>query len=423
MRLEKIMLTANKSYPAWRICIITALFPFYAFFQMNMLNVMSNELCQTFAMNAAELGLLSSLYFYANSLLLLPAGILLDFYAPRILILLSLVLIIAGTFLIAAAHAVEHIAIGRFITGMGHAFALISSFKIASRLFTSSQLAFAMGLIFTIALLGGVVAQVPMSLLSNSFGWRKALFIDGGIGIIILAAIIYTLNSLPSVMLDHDVGSGNRDPKYLLSDLKLISLNANNWFCSLHAGLLSLSVSILGALWGTAYLKESRHLGIIQASTVTTMIFIGLIIGSPFAGSISDRMQSRKKTMLVGSIISLFTISIILYQPQLAFSQLLVLFFFFGFFTSVQSLCFPAIAEINPKELVGTALGFCSIVVMLSEAISQTLFGWLMDYGNTLSHFDTTSLTHNYTYAVLLLPLSFILSIIAVMFFKDSLKR
>ena len=46
-----------------------------------------------------------------------------------------------------------------------------------------------MGLMLTMGLLGGVVAQTPFSLLAQSYSWRDALLIDAGIGLVVLALI------------------------------------------------------------------------------------------------------------------------------------------------------------------------------------------------------------------------------------------
>ena len=51
---------------AWFVVIIAATFFFYEFIQLNMFNSISTSLMQSFNINAAMLGKLSSFYFIAN---------------------------------------------------------------------------------------------------------------------------------------------------------------------------------------------------------------------------------------------------------------------------------------------------------------------------------------------------------------------
>ena len=70
---------------AWLIAIITF---FYTFIQIDMLSPLGAILMYTFHWNAATLGTMSAMYFYACFLIIFPAGLLLDRYSPRKLCLL-----------------------------------------------------------------------------------------------------------------------------------------------------------------------------------------------------------------------------------------------------------------------------------------------------------------------------------------------
>ena len=94
------------AYLPWVVCMVGGLFFFYEFIQMNALNAISHQLMRSFHIHAQTLGLMSSVYFYGDALLLLPAGLLLDRFSTRKTILFTLALAILGTLLFAVAHNV-----------------------------------------------------------------------------------------------------------------------------------------------------------------------------------------------------------------------------------------------------------------------------------------------------------------------------
>src|SRR3990167_3401551 len=94
------------SMRAWIVCLSAALFFFYEFIQMNMFNALSVPLMEAFKIDAAGLGEMSSYYFIATVIFLIPAGILLDRYSTRKIILIAFGICIVGTASFALATSV-----------------------------------------------------------------------------------------------------------------------------------------------------------------------------------------------------------------------------------------------------------------------------------------------------------------------------
>ena len=59
---------------AWVVTLTASLFFFYEFIQLIFPNAIDIQLMQSFNLNATQLGLLVSTYFWANALFLFPAG-------------------------------------------------------------------------------------------------------------------------------------------------------------------------------------------------------------------------------------------------------------------------------------------------------------------------------------------------------------
>ena len=397
----------------WLVCLSASLFFFYEFIQMGMFNSISQELMQAFSINASQLGFLSATYFYADVLFLLAAGMLVDRFSIRYIILSAMSIVILATILFACSHSLRLAAISHFITGIGNAFCFLSCIKLATRWFPSHRLALVVGIMVTIAMLGGVIAQTPFTLLVQTVGWRSAIFIDAMVGIGLLFIIYrYVYDHPTQPLLETDPEPSKVEPSTKLSLLSILK-NRQNGLSGLYTCLLNLPVFLLGELWGVLYLTEIHHLTKTQASLVTTMVFIGTIIGSPLAGWFSDYIGRRKLPMILGSLFALINVLCIIFISSLNFFSLMVLFLLLGFFTSTQIITYPLIAESNPKQQTATATSLASILIMGGGAVFQPLFGWVMDlFAHTSSQASLYS-TMSYTFGLSILPIAFIVSILA----------
>lgn len=412
----------RNSCAAWLVCLAAALFFFYEFLQLNVFNPISQELTQAFGINATDLGYLSSMYFYGDFLMVIPAGMLLDRYSTKLLIFIGMFASALATLAFAYTDSFVIAALARFIEGACAAFCFLASIRLASRWFTANHLAFVTGVIVTMAMIGGMVAQTPMAVLTGYIGWRHAMMLNGVLGLVLMLLIMLVIKDRPT-MGEADAETAHLKKIGVCQSLWLVLNNRHNWFGGLYTTLMNLPIFILGALWGMMYLEQNHALSYEQASYVTSALFLGVIFGSPFFGWFSDRLRSRKKPMILGALCSLAVVLILLYVPALSFSVLSILLFLLGFLTSSQIVSYPAVAELNPIELTGSATSIISLTIMLSGAVVQPLTGWLIQL-----HWDQYSmldgkplyLAADYHAAMLIMPISFVLSLLFAVVMKET---
>ena len=413
----------SSSVSAWFVTLTASLFFFYVFIQLNLFNAIDVQLMQAFKLNAAELGKLSSLFFYANTLFLFPAGILLDRYSTKKILLFAATMTTFGTFLFGLAEAYLLAATGRFMVGIGAAFCFLSCIRIATRWFPPSKMAFVTGMIVTMAMIGGLVAQTPVALLSEMIGWRHAVLFDAGLGGFILLAIFLFVQDYPPGSQDK-IKHQHSQLKSLgfWQSIRLVFLNPQNWFGGLYTALLNLPIFLLGALWGIHYLMEAHHLTLLQGSYATTLLFVGVIFGSPFFGWVSDRLRRRVLPMVIGAIASFIIILALMYMPNLSLGTILLLFFLIGFVTSSQVLTYPTIAELNSPALTSSAISVISFTIMVSGVIFQPLFGWVMEL-----HWDHTIINGVPVYspadmlnAMMIMPIGFVIGFFISLMMKET---
>lgn len=412
---------------AWVVTLTAALFFFYEFIQMNLFNTINTQLRETFQLDAVSLGQLFSMYFYANFLCLFPAGNLLDRYSTRKLLIFAVSLCTAGTFLFGIATEYWMAAVGRFMVGGGASFCFLSCIRIASRWFPPRKMAFVTGVVVTMAMLGGLVAQTPFAWLTEYLGsWRQTLAINTVIGVVILIVTICVVQDRPP----DAQGEEKADYEHLKElglwrCIKLAMLNPQNWFGGIYTSLMNLPVFILGGLWGVLYLTEVHHITAEQASYATTLFFVGVIVGSLVYGWISDHIERRVLPMIIGAVISLAVMGILMFIPELSLTSLIILFFLIGLVTSSQVLTYPTIAELNPIYLTSTAVSIDSLCIMSSGFIVPPLFGWLMERNSAHVVVDgvTRYTAQDFNSAMLIMPIAFIGALIVSFLIRETYCR
>lgn len=409
----------------WIVCFSAALLFFFIFIQLNLFNALTPALMHDFHATAEAVGNLSANYFYANVLFALPAGLLLDRYSARRLVLTAMVCSVLCTYGFALSNTLWQAAIFRFITGIMGAFCLLSCVRLASRWFPPERMALVVGLVVTFAMLGGTVAQTPMTLLTDAIGWRATLLADATLGVLMLFVMFWYVRDFPPGIAKevadqhlalHQAG--------LLQSLRSTLGNIQNWLCGLYTSLLNLPIFLLGAMWGSLYLVQIHHLSRAQASWVTSMIFIGTIIGSSCVGWLSDRLRRRKLPMIVGAVISLGLILALIYVPHLSLGVLLSLFLLLGITTSTQIISYPLIAESNPDANVGSAEGLASMLI-LSGGFTQPFFAWLigLHWNHRVVDGIPTYVLSDYRMGLLIMPVAFLIGLILALCVRETYCR
>ena len=125
----------------WLVVFSASLFFFYEFIQMNMFNTINPYLIKEFDIDAIVMGYVTAAYFYADVIFLFPAGMLLDRFSTRSIILTAMLVCVVSTVIFAASTSIVVIAICHFAAGIGNAFCFLSCARLASRWFPARQMA------------------------------------------------------------------------------------------------------------------------------------------------------------------------------------------------------------------------------------------------------------------------------------------
>jgi MFS family permease len=422
-KVDMRRLTANP----WIVCLSAASFFLYQYMQITSFNVLKPELMVAFHTSSAALSLMGSFYFYGTVLFLVPAGILLDYLSTRTIILLAMALSLVGLLLFTTATSIYTASLGRFLVGIsGGPFCFLGTMRLASRWFPEDRFAFVTGVIVALGMLGGIIAQMPFTYLIQQFGWQEAMFINLGLGVV-LTVLIYAF------VYDYPPGKEQEYQKQIayyrelgfVKGLKTVVLKKQNWYCGLYASLLNLPIFVFGALIGIIYLTQTFLITPMQASLVCSCLFLGMLIGSPIFGFISDKLLLRKAPMLFGLLVCLGASIILIQSNEATVGGLMVLLFIIGFGSSAQILAYPTVTESNPAALTGSALSLASVVIMAGGAVFQPIVGALLEMNWDGAYIGGMALysTADYRHTLWILPICMMISAAIGMLIKETYCR
>jgi MFS family permease len=392
-----------KSYQkVWLILLPLCFFLFYDFLQMNMMNSLSSSLIECLKITMLQLGEIAAVFFYINLLLLYPAGLLLDRFHVKLVVVFSLFFTLGGTLIFTLTPSALTLVEWRALSGVAGAFSYLSCVKILATYFPRKILGLYIGLTGIVIMLAGVVAQYPLVLFVGHFGLKTTLIFNIVLGATVISFLLIIPKKIPESF----------SKNYTIPTSSNTFWNIYNWFIGIYAALNNLPLFVLGALWGNVYLQHTHSMSIESASVITSMIFFGNMLGAPLLGFFSDRMRDRKKLILLSSLLMLGSCAITLMAPVNTNVFFIgFLFFLMGIATGSQTLAYALIVDINKSENTAQATSILSFLSVGLGALAQPLFVFVSVYNKTT----------NFQNGMLLLLVSAFLSVmLAIYFCKKS---
>lgn len=409
--------TVNRFLPWFMWALATTFYCYETLLQVSP-GVMVPDLMEAFSANASQLGLLASIYFYAYSTMQIPVGMLMDRLGPRRLLTIATLVCGSGALLFSFAPVLFVAGIGRLLIGLGSAFAVVSCMHICATWLPLRHFATLTGVMVTMAMLGAIGGEAPLSLMVGHLGWRQTLFIFGIIGLLLsLTMWIFIRDRNKNRPLQTNIPQTG-----LFAGLKIVLKNKQNLIVALYGALMYAPTTTFGGLWGVPFLMTSYHLERPVAATLVSMLFIGWAVGAPVFGMISDRIRKRRTPMIIGNVGTLITLSCILFAPHLPMFVLGSLLFSFGFFSGGFLPSFSIIREINPNHVNATSIGFMNAFNMLTGAILQPLVGFILDLtwqGTMHNGIRDYSISSFHT-GLILLPAGLVIALITLPFIKET---
>lgn len=354
--------------------------------------VLAEQLTAAFGTTGAALGTLHASFFYIYAAMQLPAGVVADRVGSRRAVAAGTVVMSGGAlvFGIADTYAVAFLA--RALIGLGGSLLFIAILRFCANWFRPGEFARLSGLTIAAAGFGGILATTPLAMVVTATDWRSTMLGLGVLGFG-LAGVAYLLaRDSPA-----DAGLSEIDGVPLAKTPSLGAVVGNargvlrereTWLVGLilFAGT-GVNITVFG-LWGVPYLVQTYGLSVTDASTYTLLGSLGLLVGPPLVGWLSDRLERRTGLMVVGQVLiaSGYVVLAVTGEPPLPVVGLV--FFASGFLAGGYALGYTVIKERHVSGASGVATGTVNTMAFAGAALFPTLMGLVLDAywtGETIS--------------------------------------
>jgi MFS family permease len=368
----------------WMVFSVICLVYFFVYFHRVSTSVIVSDLLEDFHTNATALGFMSSMYFYIYAFEQPLVGYLSDRLGPRRVIAYWSMVAAAGCFLFGMAPNIGWASVGRALIGLGVGGVYVPAVKAISLWFRKNEFATMIGLLMSMGNFGAVIATTPLAWTAATWGWRKTFFLIGGITLgLAFVTLLFTRDyARPSEPVQVNSASASGSNPGSRAKVAKVLASGRFWIIAMiFFGIYGTLITLQG-LWATPFLMTVLGIERIFASKLNMLIPVGVIIGAPFFGWLTDRFSLNKGNTLI-VILTVYTLTwvgIIFFFSQLGTSGLSMMLLVMGIATGgFISTLWGIVQETTPSEILGLISGMLNPAPFLGVAVFQVLTGAILD--------------------------------------------
>ncbi|MDC0188279.1 MFS transporter [bacterium] len=359
---------------------VRVFFPFalgYAisYFYRNANAIIQSNLVDELGLGPADLGLLTSVYFFSFAVFQLPLGILLDRYGPRRTEAALLLFAALGAWIFSNAETSTGLVLGRLLIGLGVSSCLMAAFKAFVIWFQSERLPMINGLQMVAGGLGALGATTPLQNVLYIMGWRDVFSV---LSIITVFASLCLWFFLPE---HHSSAEKKPDFKTQLQEMVKVFRSPVFWSIAPLTAISSGAFLAIHGLWIKPWLRDVANLGEQESSQLLFSMTLSVIMGYFLLGIFTERL-SRLFNMRPISVGVFGMILFSLSQFSLAFgwvSSPMLLVTLLGFLGTSNILIYAGLFQIFPKSYSGRVSTILNVQVFMGAFIIQWGIGEIIE--------------------------------------------
>lgn len=261
----------------------------YAFRTVNA--VLGPGLAVEFGLSAAQLGLLTGVYFLSFGLVQIPLGVLLDRFGPRRTEGTLLVLAAAGVFAFANSHSYESLVLSRALIGLGVSACLMASIQAFVLWFPPERTATMIALAYSMGGLGALTASAPFEFALRYFEWRQIFHAFAAVTLALAA--VFAL-----VVPEHPGPRRTAKLRELFAGFVQIGRDRAFWRVAFCVGANQCAVLALFTLWITTWLRDVAGYDRAAAAAALAWVAVSLSAGYLFFGRLADAWTAKGRSTL-----------------------------------------------------------------------------------------------------------------------------
>ncbi|MEY9496023.1 MFS family permease [Bradyrhizobium elkanii] len=362
----------DRAYLAWTAVAIAYAI---AFLQRVSPQSVSLSFMHDFNTDAAGVAMLASSYFWGYTLMQIPAGLLVDRYGVKRVVLVSMIASSLGSAAFALAPNLLDVFVARLIVACGDALVFTALLKLVAQSFADERFGMMSGISQVSGYVGGVIATTPLAAAVSGFGWRACFLFIACIGLANLAFAKLALKPDPA-------SHSNKTLKGVVLAARQSLAHVANWGCAMTFASHFAVVTTLSGVWGIPMVAHFFHISPTAAGTPLLAFMIGNALGSIFLGHAADRAAAALDRALIGICVLRMLLIAMLLPPiaqTFGLAYVTVEFTALGLVAGgTVPLVLKCVKKLYTADLIGVGASVNTTAAGIFAGISQPIIGFAM---------------------------------------------
>jgi len=366
----------SRSAPGVTAAAIVALISIYIVSQFlrNSVGVIAPDLAAELGLSAAELGTLSSAFFFAFAAVQLPLGVALDRFGPRRCLVVCAGITIVGAILFASATSPTGLIVARALLGVGASASLMAPLAVYARRFRPDRFATLAGLQVGLGTIGTLIATAPLAFSTVVIGWRGSF--------LVVAAVTCLIGIVLAFAVKDDGEAAPHGRRETLGEsvsgiLAVVRTPSIGRLFAMNLVVYS-SFALIVGLWGGPYLTHVYGYSLEERGGFLLIPVLAQIIGSLVWGPMDRVMGSHKLPVLIGAGMTTAALAYLAVAGTLAPAALVAWFAAFGFLCAFGPVLIGHGKALFPLHLVGRGLTVLNVGSMGGTFLAQIVSGFVI---------------------------------------------
>ena len=313
-----------------------------------------------------------------------PAGLLLDRFGSKALILSGAAVMATGQLVLAFTESLPLAVAARALLGLGDAVTFISVLRLVPHWFSPKRVPLVTQLTGICGQLGQVLSAVPFFALLAGAGWTTAYVSVAAVGVLSMALTLALVKNTPTGPVTPVHSSSVRETLVSVKTVWLRPGTRLGFFT--HMGT-QFSVTAFTLMWGVPYLTEAQGLSTSAAGALLTISVVAAISSGVVIGIFTGRLPHRRSRMVLGIIAAnALAWTVVLALPGRSPLWLLVALIVVISVGGPGSMVgFDFARTFNPSATLGTAQGMVNMGGFVASLLVMQAMGLILDAAGDFS--------------------------------------
>jgi len=332
------------------------------------------SLMHDFGTDAAGVAMLASGYFWGYTLMQIPAGLMVDRYGVKRVVLASMAASSLGSAAFALAPNLFDVFVARLVVACGDALVFTALLKLVAQNFSDERFGFMSGVSQVSGYVGGVIATTPLAVAVAGFGWRACFLAIAAIGLANFALAQLALKPNPAT-------SSNKTLKSVFVAARQSLSQVANWGCAMTFASHFAVVTTLSGVWGIPMVAHFFNISPASAGTPLLAFMIGNAIGSILLGHVADRAAALDTALIRICVLRMILVAMLLPSVAEAFGLAYVTFVFttLGLVAGgTVPLVLRCTKQIYTADFIGVGASVNTTAAGIFAAATQPVIGFAM---------------------------------------------